>query len=102
MALEGVPKETRKMLEGGSTAYMRPLPGAARMYPETDVFPVRVTPERYASYEIPEMIDDTIERYIREFGFTRELARQMAYLNEERRLRGCCCRNKTSPRRACL
>ena len=42
MALSGVPEETRKMLEGGSTAYMRPLPGAARMYPETDVLPVIV------------------------------------------------------------
>ena len=35
-----VPEETRKMLESGSTAYMRPLPGAERMYPETDVLPV--------------------------------------------------------------
>ena len=42
MAMSGVPEETRKMLEGGSTAYMRPLPGAARMYPETDVVPVLV------------------------------------------------------------
>src|SRR5690606_12144747 len=40
LALEGVPEETRRMLEGGSTSYMRPLPGAARMYPETDVLPV--------------------------------------------------------------
>ncbi len=79
MAFEGVPKETRKMLEEGSTAYMRPLPGAARMYPETDVFQVRVTPERFASVEIPEMIDDTIARYMQEFGLTREVARQMAY-----------------------
>ncbi|HOW04587.1 Glu-tRNA(Gln) amidotransferase subunit GatE [Methanospirillum hungatei] len=79
MAFEGVPKETRKMLEGGSTAYMRPLPGAARMYPETDVFQVRVTPERFASLEIPEMIDDTIARYMQEFGLAREVARQMAY-----------------------
>ncbi|MGA7798970.1 MAG: Glu-tRNA(Gln) amidotransferase subunit GatE, partial [Methanoregula sp.] len=37
-----VPEETRKMLEEGSTAYMRPLPGAERMYPETDVLPVRI------------------------------------------------------------
>ncbi|NLV27742.1 MAG: Glu-tRNA(Gln) amidotransferase subunit GatE [Methanomicrobiales archaeon] len=79
MAFSGVPKETRKMLEGGSTAYMRPLPGAARMYPETDVFPVRVTMERLDSLEIPEMIDDTISRYMQDLGLTREVARQMAY-----------------------
>ncbi len=39
-----VPKETRKALPDGSTAYMRPLPGAARMYPETDVPYVKITP----------------------------------------------------------
>lgn len=79
MAFEGIPKETRKMLEGGSTAYMRPLPGAARMYPETDVFMVQVPAERFDALEIPEMIDATITRYSQEFGFTHEMARQMAY-----------------------
>jgi len=43
LAIQGVPEETRRMMEGGSTAYMRPLPGAARMYPETDVLPVEIT-----------------------------------------------------------
>lgn len=79
MAFSEVPKETRKMLEDGSTAYMRPLPGAARMYPETDVFPVRVTREHYESLQIPEMIDDTIGRYIKTLGLDREVARQIAY-----------------------
>ena len=35
--MDFVPKETRKALPNGSTAYMRPLPTSARMYPETDV-----------------------------------------------------------------
>ena len=35
--LEGVPEETRGAIEGGNTEYLRPLPGAARMYPETDL-----------------------------------------------------------------
>lgn len=41
-ALKGVPEETRNALEGGNTEYSRPLPGAARMYPETDLDTVRV------------------------------------------------------------
>jgi len=41
-ALEGVPEETRNALEGGNTEYSRPLPGAARMYPETDLAPIRL------------------------------------------------------------
>ena len=38
----GVPEETRRALPNGNTAFMRPLPGRARMYPETDLIPVRV------------------------------------------------------------
>lgn len=41
-ALHGVPKETRNALPDGNTEYLRPLAGAARMYPETDLAPVVV------------------------------------------------------------
>jgi len=34
--LIGVPKETRKATAEGGSEFMRPLPGSARMYPETD------------------------------------------------------------------
>ncbi|MGC8899054.1 MAG: Glu-tRNA(Gln) amidotransferase subunit GatE [Candidatus Micrarchaeia archaeon] len=37
-----IPGETRKALPNGTTAYMRPLPGKARMYPETDIPPIRI------------------------------------------------------------
>ena len=40
-----VPEETRRADMEGKTHYMRPLPGAARMYPETDVRPLRITEE---------------------------------------------------------
>jgi glutamyl-tRNA(Gln) amidotransferase subunit E len=39
-ATEGVPEETRRALDNGCSEYLRPLPGAARMYPETDVSPI--------------------------------------------------------------
>src|SRR5207247_7082620 len=45
-ALVGVPEETRTANPDGTTQYMRPRPGAARMYPETDVPPVQISPER--------------------------------------------------------
>ncbi|MCR4368808.1 MAG: Glu-tRNA(Gln) amidotransferase subunit GatE [archaeon] len=35
--LDGVPEETRGAIEEGNTEYLRPLPGSARMYPETDL-----------------------------------------------------------------
>ena len=45
-ALLGVPEETRTANPDGTTQYMRPRPGPARMYPETDVPPVQISPER--------------------------------------------------------
>src|SRR5207245_4422763 len=45
-AIRGVPPETRDPRPDGTTAYSRPLPGKARMYPETDVPPIRVTAAR--------------------------------------------------------
>jgi glutamyl-tRNA(Gln) amidotransferase subunit E len=44
----GVPEETRKANPDGTSSYMRPLPGKARMYPETDIPPIRVTGEMLA------------------------------------------------------
>ena len=79
MALEGVPEETRKMLEEGSTAYMRPLPGAARMYPETDVLPVPVSPAYVAGLTVPELLTAKEERFEKEMGLDPALARQLAY-----------------------
>ncbi|TAJ44631.1 Glu-tRNA(Gln) amidotransferase subunit GatE [Methanofollis fontis] len=79
LALEGVPEETRKMLEGGSTAYMRPLPGAARMYPETDVFPVTITDADWTAVTVPELLSDLAVRFEEELGLDPGLARQVAY-----------------------
>lgn len=33
----GVPSEVRRANPDGTTSYLRPMPGAARMYPETDI-----------------------------------------------------------------
>jgi len=60
--LVGVPEETRKANEDGTTSYLRPLPGAARMYPETDVPPVVIT-EEMLKVEIPELIEERAKRY---------------------------------------
>ncbi|HTY15460.1 MAG TPA: Glu-tRNA(Gln) amidotransferase subunit GatE [Methanoregulaceae archaeon] len=79
LALSGVPEETRKMLEGGSTAYMRPLPGAARMYPETDVLPVLVEKSRWDRIPLPELLTERAGRFTRELGLDEGLARQLAF-----------------------
>ncbi|MEK6986171.1 MAG: Glu-tRNA(Gln) amidotransferase subunit GatE [Candidatus Thermoplasmatota archaeon] len=46
-ALGPAVKEVRAAQPDDSTRFMRPMPGAARMYPETDVPPIRVSSERW-------------------------------------------------------
>ncbi len=73
-----VPEETRKMLETGSSAYMRPLPGAARMYPETDVLPVIVDDNRWNAITIPELLTAKAQRYAQEYAIDRNYATRLA------------------------
>jgi glutamyl-tRNA(Gln) amidotransferase subunit E len=73
-----VPEETRKMLESGSSAYMRPLPGAARMYPETDVLPVIVDDDRWKALPVPELLTAKAQRYAQEFAIDRNYATRLA------------------------
>ncbi|MDD1674798.1 MAG: Glu-tRNA(Gln) amidotransferase subunit GatE, partial [Methanomicrobiales archaeon] len=72
-----VPEETRKMLESGSTAYMRPLPGAARMYPETDVLPVLIDDARWDAVVIPELLTEKAQRFAQEYGIEKNYALQL-------------------------
>ena len=75
-AVEGVPEETRGANEDGTTRYLRPLPGAARMYPETDVPPVDPDP---GDVETPELLTERVDRYVDEHGLDSDLAEQVAY-----------------------
>ncbi|WP_049984781.1 Glu-tRNA(Gln) amidotransferase subunit GatE [Halobellus rufus] len=75
-ALEGVPEETRGANDDGTTRYLRPLPGAARMYPETDVPPVELDP---SEVETPELLTEKVDRYQSEFDLDSGLAEQVAY-----------------------
>jgi glutamyl-tRNA(Gln) amidotransferase subunit E len=73
-----VPEETRKMLESGSTAYMRPLPGAARMYPETDVLPVLINDTRWDAVVVPELLAAKAERFVATYEIEKNYALQLA------------------------
>ncbi|MFW5911717.1 MAG: Glu-tRNA(Gln) amidotransferase subunit GatE, partial [Halolamina sp.] len=75
-AIEGVPEETRGANDDGTTRYLRPLPGAARMYPETDVPPVEPDP---SDVETPELLTERVERYADELGLDEGLAEQVAF-----------------------
>jgi len=75
-ALDGVPEETRGANDDGTTRYLRPLPGAARMYPETDVPPVEPDPSNVPE---PELLTEKADRYQAEYDLDDGLAEQVAY-----------------------
>ena len=83
VALKGVPEETRSANPDGSTKYMRPRPGAARMYPETDVPPIQVTKEYIAELgnRLPELPEQLMKRLMEEYKLNQKLAKQI--LNSE-------------------
>jgi len=78
-AARGVPEETRAANPDGTTRYMRPRPGAARMYPETDIPPIQISQEylKELSSKLPELPEETIRRLIKEYGLNIKLARQL-------------------------
>ncbi|VUT25411.1 MAG: Glutamyl-tRNA(Gln) amidotransferase subunit E [Candidatus Methanolliviera sp. GoM_oil] len=75
-ALKGIPEETRRALPDGTTEYLRPLPGSARMYPETDVEPVFIDPDRLKRIlnNLPELIDARKKRYMEGYSLNEDLA----------------------------
>ncbi|MCS7110984.1 MAG: Glu-tRNA(Gln) amidotransferase subunit GatE, partial [Ignisphaera sp.] len=78
-ALAGIPRETRGANEDGTTRYLRPQPGAARMYPETDVPPMRVDNDLLseASRYTPVTVDEKIQRLVKLYSLSQELAHQL-------------------------
>ncbi len=79
MLANGVPKEVRKANDDGTTTYLRPMPGAARMYPETDTLPIDV---KDIEVDVPELIEKKIRRYQKEYGLSEDLAALTAKGND--------------------
>jgi glutamyl-tRNA(Gln) amidotransferase subunit E len=66
--MDSIPAETRKANQDATTSYMRPLPGKARLYPETDVPPVRITKEMLESVSKGETLEDKKARLLKLLG----------------------------------
>jgi len=77
-ALAFVPEETRRALPNGCSEYMRPLPGSARMYPETDVPAVVITQGMLDGLKMPELFADRSKRYQKDYDLSAEQAFVMA------------------------
>ncbi|MGY5871055.1 MAG: Glu-tRNA(Gln) amidotransferase subunit GatE [Candidatus Thorarchaeota archaeon] len=78
-AIRGVPAETRMPLPEGTSKFARPRPGSSRMYPETDVRPVKITENRLTRIKknMPETLDNKEKRFIKEYNLSSDLAYQI-------------------------
>ncbi|PSH00360.1 MAG: Glu-tRNA(Gln) amidotransferase GatDE subunit E, partial [Nanohaloarchaea archaeon SW_7_46_7] len=72
-----IPEETRNAEQDFTSSYLRPLPGSARMYPETDIPPIKITDEKAQEIDanLPDTLEERREKYAEEIG--EELAKQI-------------------------
>ena len=78
-AVKGVPPETRGPTPEGTTRFIRPRPGPARMYPETDIPPLPISKERIERLRtlIPKPWDEVVKEYATKYSLSEKLAAQI-------------------------
>ena len=84
-AKKGVPAETRLATQTGETIFLRPRPGASRMYPETDIPPIIITKKELedAKKNIPKSWDESLYDLQKKYDLNLQLVEQIfdsAYL----------------------
>jgi glutamyl-tRNA(Gln) amidotransferase subunit E len=78
-AVDGVPAETRAATPDGETVFLRPRPGVARMYPETDILPIAITDSMLVSLadKVPRQWDEIVDSLAKKYNLNRKLASQI-------------------------
>ncbi len=84
-AKKGVPAETRLATQTGETIFLRPRPGASRMYPETDIPPIIITKKELEDVKknLPKSWDESLDDLQKKYDLNLQLAEQIfdsAYL----------------------
>ena len=70
-------KEVRKAEPDFTTSFLRPLPGAARLYPETDVLPVKVDKNHIDELrkKLPRLLTEKIDEFAKRYNIPKEIAK---------------------------
>jgi glutamyl-tRNA(Gln) amidotransferase subunit E len=76
---KGIPVDTRLATQDGETKFLRPRPGAARMYPETDIPPIIFSKNelQIAQENIPKSWDESIQELQSKYKLNSQLADQI-------------------------
>ena len=79
LAKDGPPAETRAATQNGDTIFLRPRPGAARMYPETDIPTVKVSEKEIIEIKskIPKSWEESIKEIEKKYQINKQLAEQI-------------------------
>jgi glutamyl-tRNA(Gln) amidotransferase subunit E len=78
-AFIGVASETRAATPEGKTIYLRPRPGSARMYPETDIPPIPISKDALAKLggSVPKPWDEYVDELCEHYSINRVLAEKV-------------------------
>ncbi|MGH9955039.1 MAG: Glu-tRNA(Gln) amidotransferase subunit GatE, partial [Nitrososphaeraceae archaeon] len=78
-AVDGVPAETRAATPDGETVFLRPRPGVARMYPETDILPIAITDSMLEPLadKVPRQWDEIVNSLAKKYNLNMKLASQI-------------------------
>ncbi|MEM4244889.1 MAG: Glu-tRNA(Gln) amidotransferase subunit GatE [Candidatus Nanoarchaeia archaeon] len=72
-----VQSDVRKANPDNTTSFMRPMPGSARMYPETDVLPVIISDDLLSKITLPELLSERAMRLENKYKISADLAREI-------------------------
>ena len=99
LAKNGPPAETRAATQNGDTIFLRPRPGASRMYPETDIPTIKVTDEELVEVRsnIPKSWEESIRELEEKYQINNQLAEQIFDSNYFELFEKICSEKQNSP-----
>ena len=99
LARDGPPAETRAATQNGDTIFLRPRPGASRMYPETDIPTVKVTDKELLEVRsnIPKSWEKSIKELEEKYQINNQLAEQIFDSDYFELFERICSENQNSP-----
>ena len=74
-------REVRKAEPDFTTSFLRPLPGAARLYPETDVLPVKVDRNHIEKLrkKLPKLLTEKVGDFEKKYKIPKEFAKELIH-----------------------
>ena len=74
---EKLKSEVRKAESNFTTSFLRPMPGASRMYPETDVPLINIDKKLLEKIELPKLLDEKVKYLEEKYKLQSDIAREI-------------------------